>query len=84
MKTRIKVLIVCLLFGDLVFAQNITPERLGFEQFTQSSKELGMFNYYLSIDSTNIRKPLLVYLDGFRRFSTFPKVRDGYGFNYCN
>lgn len=60
-------------------AQTITPELLGFEQFKLQNEELGEVYYYLSSDTTKIRKPLLVYLDGSGALPLFQKIQKGIG-----
>ena len=75
--------IFTILFGIFVGincnAQTITPELLGFEEFKLQEEQLGEIYYYLSSDNTNIRKPLLVYLDGSGAFPLFQKIQNGIG-----
>jgi len=60
-------------------AQTITPELLGFQAFNLYEKELGEVTYYLSRDTTTVKKPLLVYLDGSGALPLFQKVQNGIG-----
>jgi len=75
--------IIIILFGVFIGinsqAQNITPELLGFEKYSQRIEQLGEVNYYLSSDSTNTKKPLLIYLDGSGAFPLFQKLDAGIG-----
>ena len=75
--------IITILFGVFIGlniqAQNITPELLGFEEYSQQVGEFGKVNYYLSSDSTDVKKPLLVYLDGSGAFPLFQKLDAGIG-----
>ena len=75
--------IAVILFGILIelsaYAQTITPQLLGFEEYTLENEQLGEVNYYLSSDSTNTKKPLLVYLDGSGAFPLFQKLDAGIG-----
>ncbi len=58
---------------------NIRPATLGFEHRRLESVELGEVNYYLTKDSINKQKPLLVYLDGSGSFPLFQKMDAGIG-----
>lgn len=60
-------------------AQTITPNLLGFNEYKLQEEELGEVNYYLSSDSANIKKPLLLYLDGSGAFPLFQKTQNGIG-----
>jgi len=75
--------IIIILFGVFIGinsqAQNITPELLGFEKYSQRIEQLGEVNYYLSSDSTDTKKPLLIYLDGSGAFPLFQKLDAGIG-----
>ena len=78
MKTIIIILFNLFAITSL-YSQNITPELLGFEHHQLDSDQLGQVNYYLSKDSANIQKPLLVYLDGSGAFPLFQKLQAGIG-----
>lgn len=69
--------IVLLLICSYSSAQDITSENFGFKKNTLKIKKLGKINYYLSIDSTNVQKPLLVYLDGSGALPLFQKIEQG-------
>ncbi len=74
---------ITILFGIFIgmnlYSQTITPELLGFEEYKLQNEALGNVNYYLSSDSTNIKKPLLVYLDGSGASPLFQKLDAGVG-----
>lgn len=75
--------IIIVFFGILMllnsYGQNITPKLLGFEEYELQIDELGKVNYYLSAESTDIKKPLLVYLDGSGAYPLFQKLNTGIG-----
>ena len=71
------IILLGLCIGINSFAQTITPELLGFESYKLKEAELGEVNYYLSSDSANARKPLLVYLDGSGAFPLFQELDVG-------
>ncbi|MEL6124570.1 MAG: hypothetical protein AAFR14_12720, partial [Bacteroidota bacterium] len=60
-----------------LFAQNITPQLLGFDEYQIDSKKYGEINYYISSDTTSHPKPLLVYLDGSGADPLFQKMESG-------
>lgn len=68
-----------MIFCNFCAAQEITPEKLGFSSNTLMVEKIGEVDYYLSIDSINISKPLLVYLDGSGAFPLFQKISKGIG-----
>lgn len=61
------------------YPQSITPEVVGFQEYKLIDDTLGEVNYYLSTDSTNTKKPLLVYLDGSGAYPLFQKINAGIG-----
>lgn len=62
-----------------VGAQDITPEMLGFSEYTLSNDGLGNVNYFISKSETTSQKPLLVYLDGSGPYPLFQKLEKGIG-----
>ncbi len=68
-----------ILIGANSFAQTISPKALGFEEHRFTDEKISEVNYYLSIDSTNSKKPLLVYLDGSGAYPLFQKIDAGIG-----
>jgi predicted esterase len=73
--TTLTLLFICIYSNG----QQITSKDLGFQIYKLKDKELGEINYYLSIDSTKTKKPLLVYLDGSGAFPLFIKSENGLG-----
>jgi pimeloyl-ACP methyl ester carboxylesterase len=61
------------------YTQNLTPEAFGFLAYQLKEEELGEVNYYLSTDTTETKKPLLIYLDGSGSFPLFQEVENGFG-----
>lgn len=76
---QITLILLGIFIGSYCSAQTITPELLGFEHHELAISELGEVDYYLSSDSTDIKKPLLVYLDGSGAYPLFQKVDQGIG-----
>ncbi|HIC31390.1 MAG TPA: hypothetical protein EYO76_05685 [Flavobacteriaceae bacterium] len=68
---RLFTLLITLGIYSSCYAQNITPQLLGFEAYNIKDSTFGEANYYLSTDSTDTKKPLLVYLDGSGAFPLF-------------
>ena len=77
--SKILISLILILIGANSLAQTITPKALGFEEHKLTDEEFGEVNYYLSIDSTNTQKPLLVYLDGSGAYPLFHKTDIGIG-----
>lgn len=68
-----------IIVGINLNAQNITPQLLGFEAYKLQEEQFAEVNYYLSIDSSKTKKPLLVYLDGSGAFPLFQQLDAGIG-----
>ena len=73
------IIILVLLLGTKIYSQRITPELMGFEEYTLRDEKLETVNYYLSKETSMIKKPLLVYLDGSGPHPLFQTFDDGYG-----
>ena len=76
---RIILILILIQSGINAYPQSITPEVLGFQEHNLIDDTLGEVNYYLSTDSTNTKKPLLVYLDGSGAYPLFQKIDAGIG-----
>lgn len=76
---RLFTLLITLGIYSNFYAQNITPKLLGFEAHNIKDSTFGEANYYLSKDSTDTKKPLLVYLDGSGAFPLFQNTDMGIG-----
>lgn len=70
---------VLLIINSTIYAQKISPQTLGFEAYKLQLEEIGEVNYYLSLDSNNTKKPLLVYLDGSGAYPLFQQMENGIG-----
>lgn len=70
------------------FSQTLTPADLGFEGFEIENPDFGKINYYISLDKSGKKKPLLVYLDGSGSDPIFQETNSGIGstiaFDYQN
>ncbi len=62
---------------NTLFADEVTPEQLGFTSFSIDSDELGKVNYYVYSNDLKKEKPLLVYLDGSGAFPLFQYTPKG-------
>lgn len=76
---KIIIAAICLFVGTSLYSQKLTPEMFGFESYSIQTGEYSDVSYYLTADSTGIKKPLLVYLDGSGANPLFQKFDDGYG-----
>ena len=76
---KLLIIIICFFVGSNLFSQKLSPEMFGFESHTIETGKYAGVNYYLTADSTNFKKPLLVYLDGSGGYPLFQTFEDGYG-----
>ncbi len=67
------------LFTMTFYAQEITPERMGFTAHTIQDEHLGDIHYYITSKNNNQKKPVLLYLDGSGPYPLFQKTSNGIG-----
>ena len=68
-----------ILLSLVVNSQAITPEKLGFRHYQIASDSLGEINYYVSSNSIEKKKPVLLYLDGSGANPLFQYTERGIG-----
>ena len=76
---KLLIITICFFIGRSLYSQKLSPEMFGFESHTIQTGEYAGVNYYLTVDSTNFKKPLLVYLDGSGAYPLFQSFEGGYG-----
>lgn len=60
-------------------AQGVTPEKLGFKAFSLVDHSLGDIHYYVTSNSIDSTKPVLLYLDGSGPYPLFQYTERGIG-----
>lgn len=79
MKKNYLPLAVCLLLGFQIYAQTLSPEKIGLKSYSIASKELGTINYYVSANKIGNKKPILLYIDGSGPYPLFQYTPNGTG-----
>lgn len=75
-------IIILALLGFLLHSKvdgQVTDTRFGFKSFIIASKQYGTVEYHVSVDSMDIRKPVLIYLDGSGAYPLFQYMKQGVG-----
>lgn len=73
------ILIFWLLHSSYLFAQEISPEKLGFTEVVLKDKNLGDIHYYITKCGEKENKPVLLYLDGSGAYPLFQYTERGLG-----
>jgi hypothetical protein len=77
----VRLILFCIAFVYCagVYAQQYTPEQLGWKHFSIHHQETGTINYYVTLNTIKQEKPILLYLDGSGSYPLYQYTERGIG-----